>query len=555
MNRNEFNGFISGINLPGPGDLDELRELTSLFPWFHSAHMLFLRGLKENNDIRFDSQLRVSALSVADREVLYHYLFLDPADVADASGEWDVTKPAFAESPVDGVTPVVIPATGVTPVSMEVQITDDVPVPDEVSGADEVPVTEEVPVSEETIGAEEVPGAGEVTVAEDVTVTDETPGADEIPVTEEVPVPEEAPGTAEVPVSEETIGAEEVHGAGEAPVADEISVPAEAPVTDDIHVPDEVSVTEEVLVTDEIFVASDKIADNVIAGAEEQPAEEQAEIPRTREELIAEIETRLRELEEIHRAAADRVAQQTQEQQILIAGQMPEEPPVTGPVPSIEIEWQTDAPAESEAEAKPWQEELLELIPDEPVLEYEPAAQPVPDEPVEELAPAAQPVPDEPVLEYEPAAQPDPDEPEEAYQHAAQPVTDELAEVPEPATQLTPDEPPAEAEPATQLTPGEPVETPETDAQLTPADLIDRFIRTSPSIERLSPDDLQPVKDLSAESTEEHGKFITETLAKIYINQGYYSRAINIYEKLSIQYPEKSVYFASRIEKIKDLIK
>ncbi|HNV67744.1 MAG TPA: hypothetical protein PL067_05470, partial [Bacteroidales bacterium] len=71
MNRNEFNGFISGINLPGPGDLDELRELTSLFPWFHSAHMLFLRGLKENNDIRFDSQLRVSALSVADREVLY----------------------------------------------------------------------------------------------------------------------------------------------------------------------------------------------------------------------------------------------------------------------------------------------------------------------------------------------------------------------------------------------------------------------------------------------------------------------------------------------------
>ena len=546
MNRNEFNGFISGINLPGPGDLDELRELTSLFPWFHSAHMLFLRGLKENNDIRFDSQLRVSALSVADREVLYHYLFLDPADVADASGEWDVTKPAFAESPVDGVTPVVIPATGVTPVSMEVQITDDVPVPDE------APVTDEDPV------------------IDDIHVPDEVSGADEVPVTEEVPVPEEAPGTAEVPVSEETIGAEEVHGAGEAPVADEISVPAEAPVTDDIHVPDEVSVTEEVLVTDEIFVASDKIADNVIAGAEEQPAEEQAEIPRTREELIAEIETRLRELEEIHRAAADRMAQQTQEQQILIAGQMPEEPPVTGPVPSIEIEWQTDAPAESEAEAKPWQEELLELIPDEPVLEYEPAAQPVPDEPVEELAPAAQPVPDEPVLEYEPAAQPDPDEPEEAYQHAAQPVTDELAEVPEPATQLTPDEPPAEAEPATQLTPdeppaeaepatqltpGEPVETPETDAQLTPADLIDRFIRTSPSIERLSPDDLQPVKDLSAESTEEHGKFITETLAKIYINQGYYSRAINIYEKLSIQYPEKSVYFASRIEKIKDLIK
>ncbi|MGB3923099.1 MAG: hypothetical protein WBL00_04100 [Bacteroidales bacterium] len=543
MNRNEFNGFISGINLPGPGDLDELRELTSLFPWFHSAHMLFLRGLKENNDIRFDSQLRVSALSVADREVLYYYLFLDPADAADASGEGDVAKPAFAESPGDGVTPVVIPATGVTPVFMEVQITDDVPVPDE------APVTEEVPVPEEASGADDVLVTDEVSVTEEVLVTDE------IPVTDDLPVPDEVSGAEEVPVSEETIGADEIPGAEEVPVAEEISVPDEAPVTDeapvidDIHVPDEVSgadeipvteevsvpdeasgtaeapVTEEVLVTDEIFVASDKIAGNVIDGAEEQPSEEQTERPRTREDLIAEIEARLRELEEIHRAAADRVAQQAQEQQIPIIAQMPEAPPVTEPESPVEIECQPAAPAESEAEAKPWQEELLELIPDEPVLEYEPAAQPVPDELVLEYEPAAEPVPDEPVVETESA------------------------------TQLTPDEPPEEAEPAAQLTPDGPPEEAEPAAQLTPADLIDRFIRTSPSIERLSPDDLQPVKDLSAESTEEHGKFITETLAKIYINQGYYSRAINIYEKLSIQYPEKSVYFASRIEKIKDLIK
>jgi lipopolysaccharide biosynthesis regulator YciM len=63
------------------------------------------------------------------------------------------------------------------------------------------------------------------------------------------------------------------------------------------------------------------------------------------------------------------------------------------------------------------------------------------------------------------------------------------------------------------------------------------------------------VKDLSAESSEEQGKFITETLARIYINQGYYTKAINIYEKLSLQNPEKSAYFASRIEKINELIK
>ena len=79
MNRNEFNRFIAGIDLPGPADLEELRELVALFPWFHSAHMLLLRGLKDNSDIRFDTQLKASALSVADREVLYHYLFLSAA--------------------------------------------------------------------------------------------------------------------------------------------------------------------------------------------------------------------------------------------------------------------------------------------------------------------------------------------------------------------------------------------------------------------------------------------------------------------------------------------
>ncbi len=82
MNRNEFNRFIAGIDLPGPGDLEGLRELTALFPWFHSAHLILLRGLKENSDIRFDSQLKASALSVSDREVLYHYLFSAPPEAA-----------------------------------------------------------------------------------------------------------------------------------------------------------------------------------------------------------------------------------------------------------------------------------------------------------------------------------------------------------------------------------------------------------------------------------------------------------------------------------------
>ena len=45
---------------------------------------------------------------------------------------------------------------------------------------------------------------------------------------------------------------------------------------------------------------------------------------------------------------------------------------------------------------------------------------------------------------------------------------------------------------------------------------------------------------------------VTETLAELYVNQGYPEQAIDIYSKLSLLNPEKSVYFASLIEKLKE---
>ena len=86
-------------------------------------------------------------------------------------------------------------------------------------------------------------------------------------------------------------------------------------------------------------------------------------------------------------------------------------------------------------------------------------------------------------------------------------------------------------------------------------ELIDKFIITNPRIEPVRDKSDLPVEDLSKPHIVEKGGFVTETLARIYISQGYYSKAIEIYEKLSLKFPEKSSYFAAQIEKVKEYIK
>ncbi len=80
--------------------------------------------------------------------------------------------------------------------------------------------------------------------------------------------------------------------------------------------------------------------------------------------------------------------------------------------------------------------------------------------------------------------------------------------------------------------------------------IIEKFIKESPSI-KYSKETEASTADLAENSTAWDKNLASEYLAEIYLKQGNKKRAIEIYEALSLKYPEKKSYFADLISKIK----
>ena len=81
-------------------------------------------------------------------------------------------------------------------------------------------------------------------------------------------------------------------------------------------------------------------------------------------------------------------------------------------------------------------------------------------------------------------------------------------------------------------------------------DLIDQFIKNSPKIEFSQEKKSDPGVIIEPKIKDE---LITETLAKIYVAQKKFNKAIKAYEILSLKYPKKSSFFADQIIHIKKL--
>ncbi|MNS27496.1 hypothetical protein D3C72_594470 [compost metagenome] len=84
------------------------------------------------------------------------------------------------------------------------------------------------------------------------------------------------------------------------------------------------------------------------------------------------------------------------------------------------------------------------------------------------------------------------------------------------------------------------------------AEIIDKFIETNPKISPIKPGNSAPAVQIEP-PVEDNSYLMTETLARVYLEQKKYTKAIQAYEILILKYPEKITFFADRISDIKIL--
>ncbi len=84
-------------------------------------------------------------------------------------------------------------------------------------------------------------------------------------------------------------------------------------------------------------------------------------------------------------------------------------------------------------------------------------------------------------------------------------------------------------------------------------DLLDKFIQNNPKI--VPKEKITAKIDLEASTTLDKNELMTETLARVYLEQKKYKKAIQAFNILGLKYPEKSGFFADQIRLAQQLQK
>ena len=87
-------------------------------------------------------------------------------------------------------------------------------------------------------------------------------------------------------------------------------------------------------------------------------------------------------------------------------------------------------------------------------------------------------------------------------------------------------------------------------------ELIDTFLEQEQGRILLNelPQDTQETVSNENSDEEVEEEYFTETLARIYIKQGHYEKALGIISRLAERYPKKNAYFADQMRFLEKLI-
>ena len=83
-----------------------------------------------------------------------------------------------------------------------------------------------------------------------------------------------------------------------------------------------------------------------------------------------------------------------------------------------------------------------------------------------------------------------------------------------------------------------------------PVKLVKPVEQSPQKIEETADDEVDDVE----EQNDTSDTYFTETLARIYIKQGKYAKAIEIIRRISLLYPQKNRYFADQIRFLEKLL-
>jgi len=84
-------------------------------------------------------------------------------------------------------------------------------------------------------------------------------------------------------------------------------------------------------------------------------------------------------------------------------------------------------------------------------------------------------------------------------------------------------------------------------------DLVNIFIESGAVINKPKREKFFSPSESAKISLIENDEIVTETLARVYLEQGHFDKSIQAYKKLSLKFPQKSSFFADQIKLIYDL--